>query len=1599
MHGLGGEEQRSHRRHMWSVSAPAATSSVAATATTASFVISPDSFSKGGRKIYVGDCALFKPPHDSPPFVGIIRRLIPGKEDNFSLCVNWLYRPADVKLLKGVLLEAAPNEVFYSFHKDEIPAASLLHPCKVAFLRKGVELPSGVSSFVCRRVYDTESKCLWWLTDKNFINVRQEEVDQLLDKTRLEMYGALQSGGRSPKPLNGPTGVPQSKPGSDSVQNSSSSFPSQVKGKKREQGFQGTEPVKRERSSRTDDADSGQPRPDHALKLEIAKITDKGGLIDFDGVEKLVQLMQPDGAERKIDLACRIMLVEVIAVTDRFDCLVRFVQLRGLPVLDEWLQEVHKGKIGDGSSPKDSDRSVEEFLLALLRALGKLPVNLHALQTCNVGKSVNHLRNHKNSEIQKKARTLVDTWKKRVEAEMNMIDAKSGSSRGGSWPTKSVISEVSDMGSRRTGGSSEVGRKNSIVQSCSSKNPLAKLGSGEPVAKFPSASPGSARLSVALTTSGVASLKDLNSATIIGGGSCDTILATTKEEKCSSSSQSQNNSQSCSSDHGKTAASCREDARSSTAGSVSASKMSRGGSRSRKSSNGLHGSAISGVQKETGIAKNSSLDRDLTSEKASPTTHNRIPDATLGDNGNSQRLIVRLSNTSQSPARSASGGSPESASDMFCKDSSLVHSERPDQQDRKVKGKSDLPLANGASIVNMDSCQGKDGLSRSDELNVSSSGVLCGRSAEESKGTSSSCGMNALIESCVKFSEASLPASVGDDMGMNLLASVAAGEISRSDVSPSCSPGRKSPVPENACSGNNVALLRKDGDRARSEDQSNGGAAIEQGNCLDTLHVKNGQHSTAPLAKDLSRESEVISFGREEMTGNGRAHLNPSSMQNGYDSFPASGGKPAESVHDASAGIPEGVDLFHELRNPVAIRARSNNSSNPKSKEGGSLSEGDVVGCADEETIGKCVAVLESAATSVKTEMTSAEMCEEDKTGLNNQSGGTILMKQEPPPIASQKPDDTGPGNASCPILDMEVKAGILDDKSGFKIEQNAEQKMDLRSSVLDRSSEYAQENSEKKELLGHRLGGLASHSEPSAIPIKAAEQGTKSSGCKSDCDEADGAEEPASRVNNSTISSPGTDMGVKLDFDLNEGLPVDEGSVVELNKVSIPENSSYVHLPCPFPISIPPMSGSLPASVTVAAAAKGPFVPPDYLLRSKGELGWKGSAATSAFRPAEPRKILDMPLSTSDTLLADNNSSIRQGRTLLDFDLNVPDERILDDAVSHNSAPLRCMDSGPRVRSVGGLNLDLNRCDESPEIGQLPLGSGSKLEILKLPGRLPISSGFSNVESNASRDFDLNNGPGPDEAGSENTAHARSGMPLMSSFPGVRMNTMEIGNFGSWFPPGNSFSAIAMPPNLLGRGEQTYPLVPASGSQRIFGAGSSSFGPDIYRGAVLSSSPAIPFSSTSPFQYPGFPFETNFPLSSNTYSGGSTAYLESSAGGPLCFPAIPSQLVGPTGVVSTHYPRPYVMGLPGGTSNVGPESRKWASQGLDLNTGPGGTQVERRDERLPSALRQLPGAGSQALSEEQLKMYPMASGVLKRKEPEGGWDGDRITYKHSSWQ
>ncbi|XP_022150117.1 uncharacterized protein LOC111018372 isoform X2 [Momordica charantia] len=1589
MHGSGGERWK-QRPHMWPVhsnSTPVACE-----------LSAPDFFLKDGRKIHVGDCALFKPPLDSPPFIGIIRSLKSDKETNLKLDVNWLYRPADVKLPKGISLDAAPNEIFYSFHKDEIPAASLLHPCKVAFLRKGVELPSGISSFVCRRVYDTDNKCLWWLTDRDYINERQEEVDQLIEKTRLEMHGVVQSGGRSPKPLNGSISAVQSKSGSESVPNSPF-LTSLVKSKKRERGDQGSEPTKRERLFKAEDGEFGQIRSESTLKNEIAKITDKGGLIDFEGVEKFVKLMQPDGSGW-------------------------FLQLRGLPVLDEWLQEVHKGKIGDGNGMKGSDKTVEDFLFALLRALDKLPVNLNALQTCNVGKSVNHLRTHKNSEIQKKARSLVDTWKKRVEAEMDVNDAKSESSRGVSWPSKSVPLELSQVGSRKAGGSGDDGVKSSTHPTMF-KHSQPKFVPTEMVVKS-SASSSSMKSS---STMG-ASSKDYNFKTLVVGNS-DLPLTPIKEERSSSSSQSQNNSQS--SDHAKTvASSCKEDTRSSNSGSGSVSKVSSGASRHRKSSNGIHLNTHMGTQKVSGSGKLNAVNKSLTAEKSSMASHEKSPDVSLADHGYS-RLVVKIPNTCRSPKGATRvvtedhvvSGHKGSLPDEAC-----------DNHDKKAKGRGDLLGASLATEANSDHCHKKDEFLSSEEgkeigvSNEKSRLAEANELLEQSETTASLTGLvsrpgktyaaslssiNALIESCVKFSETNTSSPPGDVVGMNLLASVATGEISKSNnVSPLDSPQERSPLAEESSAGNDGQLkilpegvVKTKCDEADANCGAKGCISSEPLDGNNMLQDRNGSHPASYTSADSSRDGRGGSFGCS------RDCIMPSNSQQNMERTPSkSYMKPDAEACNASVAVCSSYGAEedntetktnqlsdqNELGKSRFLKVESSSLPDSLLEEGAQLHENEKVDQTDDRlTENGMVLKSEVTATALEVE----KQVDEKTSCLSSQLSGIDVQTHGDSTSGSgveEKLPSTPEIHADS--QEQKIETAVVHPDANPSDAESKDKKLNIVNSEIyvnhigkqtliqgfprsDQKEDSAVQDLGRKDDIDNCCGRTSMHVESPSISLPENDQGEKLSGCQLSVPDLIGIKDHVT-CSNPSLSAPRSDTVVKLDFDLNEGCSVDDGI-----QEDIIGSSSAVQLPILPPLSIPSASESFPIAITVASAAKGSVVPPENSLANKAELGWKGSAATSAFRRAEPRKNLEMPLSLSDVPLVTTSS--KEGRPPLDFDLNVPDQRLLEEATLSNVPRIASLESCDRG---GGLDLDLNKVDESHDMGPCSV-SKSRLE-LPMSSRPFVSGGLANCGFSVSRNFDLNNGPSLEELGPETVPLIRqnkSYMPFSSLLPGMKVNSGEIGNFYSWFPQGNSYSAITAIPSVLpGRGEQNY--VPAAVSQRVFAPPTGTgFAAELYRAPVLSSSPALAFPPANSFSYSGFPFETSFPLQSNTFSG-STSYMDSSSGCSLGFPTITSHLLGPAGVVPTPYPRPFIMSYPSSSGTVGPEIGKWGSQGLDLNAGHGIMDKERIDEKLPLALRQLSVPNLQPFADEQLKMFQIG-GIHKRKEPDSGLDAaDRLNYK-----
>lgn len=1621
MHGRRGEDWK-RTRHMWTVPTRG-TQIVEADGSSSSSSSAPNSFCKGGRRISVGDCALFKPPQDSPPFIGIIRWLTTGKENKLKLGVNWLYRSSELKLGKGILLEAAPNEVFYSFHKDEIPAASLLHPCKVAFLPKDVELPSGISSFVCRRVYDITNKCLWWLTDQDYINERQEEVDQLLYKTRIEMHASVQPGGRSPKPTSGPTSTSQLKANSDSVQ--TTAFPSHTKGKKRERSDQGLESVKRERIIKADEGDSANCRLENILKSEIAKVAEKGGLVDSEAVEKLVQLMLTDRNDKKIDLAGRSALAGVIAATDKVECLSQFVHLKGLPVLDEWLQEVHKGKIGSGGSPKDSDKAVEEFLLVLLRALDKLPVNLPALQMCNIGKSVNHLRSHKNLEIQKKARSLVDTWKKRVEAEMNINDAKSGSNQAVAWSARTRPSEVSH-GGRNQDASSEVAMKSSVSQLSTSKSASVKLAQDDSVTRSASASPGSMKPVLSPASASINS-KDGSSRNPGVCGTTDLAQTIARDEKSSSSSQSHNNSQSCSSEHGKSGGLGKEDARSSTAGSMSVNKISGGGSRQRKSVNGFPGPVLSGGQRDVGSGK-SSLHRNTVLERSSQSgmTFEKASDGPIAE-GNSPKLIVKITNRGRSPAQSASGGSFEDPSTINSRASSPPLSDKHDQLDHS---KSDTCQPNITGDVNAESWQNSDvkdtviGADDGDGSPAAVNGDECCRAAEDvtvSKATPSSLAndhkngklheasfssINALIESCIKCSEASMPTSLTDNVGMNLLASVAAVEMSKSDfVLPSDTQGNMTAVDRSSRSSDYKVKASCPEEDARDDVPTNDAMDVtEQGLITSSFGGKNVDGRSVLQ----SEEKPVGDLNGHSKSSGVNLQQTAVAMADGCMKMNEVGG-PASPTRIPEKGFEiKGAKPVKDRKTADVVDGESSPESKPKPSS--SFPDGGIVG------------------DGISTREVEMDVLDEplhrrqDVDGnTNNRLNGISTADQRSSSKLnsdSAKLRNDGLLQASGSSSDL-VSANASGMKGEKDDETSADVKLERHQSDLDpmpsesrglgglcsatnHEDEHVEENLESKENT-ERSGGQTHQGQSIISTVQETEQPKPSKRSKLAGVEAEEAEESTSTAADAgSMSAVGvSDMDAKLEFDLNEGFNVDDGKCSEPSSFTPSGCLSTVQLISPLPLPVSNVTNNIPASITVAAAAKGGFVPPDDLLRSKGELGWKGSAATSAFRPAEPRKVLEMPLGLATTPLADVAVS-KISRPPLDIDLNVPDERILEDMNAQMSTQEVASKSDlannrdlAHGRCSGGLDLDLNRVDDAPDPSNFSLNNCRRIDT---PLSVKSSTVPLNDKVNFRRDFDLN-GPIVDEATTEPSIfpqHARSSMPSQASVSGLWMNNAEMGNFPSWFPPGNAYSAVAIPSILPDRAEQSFPVVATNGPPRILGptSGSSPYSPDVFRGPVLSSSPAVPFPSAT-FQYPVLSFGNSFPLPSATFSGNTTAYVDSSSGGRLCFPAVPSQFLGPPGTVSTPYPRPYVVSHSDGGNNTSSDSsRKWGRQGLDLNAGPVVPDIEGREESSSLVPRQLSVAGSQATAEEHMRVYQPAIGIMKRKEPEGGWDG----YKQSSW-
>ncbi|OAE21001.1 hypothetical protein AXG93_2024s1140 [Marchantia polymorpha subsp. ruderalis] len=121
------------------------------------------------------------------PYVAIIKEIKQAKDGTVAVTGQWFYRPEEAeKKGGGSWTSTDSRELFYSFHRDEVPAESVMHKCVVHFIppQKKPPIRTKHPGFIVQQVYDTVEKKLWKLTDKDYEDSKQREIDLLVQKTR-----------------------------------------------------------------------------------------------------------------------------------------------------------------------------------------------------------------------------------------------------------------------------------------------------------------------------------------------------------------------------------------------------------------------------------------------------------------------------------------------------------------------------------------------------------------------------------------------------------------------------------------------------------------------------------------------------------------------------------------------------------------------------------------------------------------------------------------------------------------------------------------------------------------------------------------------------------------------------------------------------------------------------------------------------------------------------------------------------------------------------------------------------------------------------------------------------------------------------------------------------------------------------------------------------------------------------------------------------------------------------------------------------------------------------------------------------------------------
>ncbi|KAK1296549.1 hypothetical protein QJS10_CPB15g00435 [Acorus calamus] len=396
--------------------------------------------------------------------------------------------------------------------------------------------------------------------------------------------------------------------------------------------------------------------------------------------------------------------------------------------------------------------------------------------------------------------------------------------------------------------------------------------------------------------------------------------------------------------------------------------------------------------------------------------------------------------------------------------------------------------------------------------------------------------------------------------------------------------------------------------------------------------------------------------------------------------------------------------------------------------------------------------------------------------------------------------------------------------------------------------------------------------------------------------------------------------------FDLNEDLVMEE------------TECALVHTPTS-------QSGNLSAPIPVVATSKGTPVLPASPLHFEGVLGWKGSAATSAFHPPSPRRTPDR----------------ERRQTVMQFDLNVPDEEedSIMDPVLLKQVPLSSsLPSGESSIEVSSrraerLNLDLNSIGDNEEPPSYPSSSHWKADVNhhhQNRNRSPSPASSSSSRQPSIRNFDLNDKPAFLEGlGSRNPWFELPIRPTDDPAMSIMGSSMAVERREL---PAQIYSFL--PPRIVSE-----PLMDVSTTAQA-GLAYSHMPPPLtingYNGFTISSAMSFP---------PAL------------YGHGPGPYIVDARGAPV----LPPQIMGS----SASSRPPFFMGVGGPSSSNGVGVFRPV---FDLNSIDGGN-------RPP--FMQAPGGG--LMGEQMVRSASQPAGAvgfvgMKRKEPEPTWESHAVGYK-----